>query len=375
MALKTWKPFLTVISLQFGYAGLSIIAKFALDRGMSPHVLAAYRHIVATVFIAPFAFFLDRKVRPKMTLPTFFKIVLLGLLEPTIDQNLYYTGMKYTSATFTAAMTNVLPAFAFLMAWIFRLEKVNIKKIHSQAKILGTVVTVGGAMLMTVVKGPLVPLPWANPNDSHQDSSNPGVTPDLTKGALLIAVGCICWAGFVNLQAITLKSYPVELSLTAYICLMGSIESTIVALFIERGNPSAWAIQMDSKLLAAVYGGVICSGVGYYVQGVIMKTRGPVFVTAFNPLSMVIVAILGSIILAEVMYLGRILGAIVIVLGLYSVLWGKRKDEPSNSFSDMDKELPLSTPQVVTFSLKANAEMDTMDASVVISRPNTNESV
>ncbi|CAH8376535.1 unnamed protein product [Eruca vesicaria subsp. sativa] len=374
MALKTWKPFLTVISLQFGYAGLSIIAKFALDRGMSPHVLAAYRHIVATIFIAPFAFFLDsRKVRPKMTLPTFFKIALLGLLEPTIDQNLYYTGMKYTSATFTAAMTNVLPAFAFLMAWIFRLEKVNIRKIHSQAKILGTVVTVGGAMLMTVVKGPLVPLPWANPNDSHQDSSNPGVTPDLTKGALLIAVGCICWAGFVNLQAITLKSYPVELSLTAYICLMGSIESTIVALFIERGNPSAWAIQLDSKLLAAVYGGVICSGVGYYVQGVIMKTRGPVFVTAFNPLSMVIVAILGSIILAEVMYLGRILGAIVIVLGLYSVLWGKSKDEPSSSFSDTDKELPLSTP--VTFSLRGNAQMDTNDASIVISRPNTNESI
>lgn len=56
------------------------------------------------------------------------------------------------------------------------------------------------------------------------------------------------------MQAITLKSYPVELSLTAYICFMGSIESTIVALFIERGNPAAWAIQLDSKLLAAVYG-------------------------------------------------------------------------------------------------------------------------
>lgn len=41
--------------------------------------------------------------------------------------------------------------------------------------------------------------------------------------------------------------------MTAYICLMGSIESTIVALFIERGNPSAWSIHLDSKLLAAVY--------------------------------------------------------------------------------------------------------------------------
>lgn len=71
----------------------------------------------------------------------------------------------------------------------------------------------------------------------------------------------------------------------------------------------------------------------------------------------------------------RILGAIVIVLGLYSVLWGKSKDEPSSSFSDTDKELPLSTPQIVTLPSKANAKMDTHDASVVISRPNTNESV
>lgn len=86
-----------------------------------------------------------------------------------------------------------------------RLEKVNIRKIHSQAKILGTIVTVGGAMLMTVVKGPLIPLPWANPNETHQDSINPGVKQDLTKGALLIAIGCICWAGFVNLQ-VTLKT-------------------------------------------------------------------------------------------------------------------------------------------------------------------------
>lgn len=51
--------------------------------------------------------------------------------------------------------------------------------------------------------------------------------------------------------------------------------------------------------------GVFCSGIAYYVQGVVMKERGPVFVTAFSPLSMVIVAILSSFILAEQMFLGR----------------------------------------------------------------------
>ncbi|OMO96960.1 Drug/metabolite transporter [Corchorus olitorius] len=297
-------------------AGMSIIAKFALNQGMSQHVLVVYRHAIATLVIAPFALVFDR---------------------PTIDQNLYYTGMKLTTATFTAAMCNVLPAFAFLMAWVFKLEKVHIRKLHSQAKILGTIVTVGGAMLMTLINGPKLPLPWTNSSNQHSSSSAP-TSQNPIKGALMITVGCVCWAGFIILQAITLKSYPAELSLTALICLVGTIEGSVVALAMEGFNSAVWSIHLDAKLLAAAYSGIICSGIAYYVQGVIMKTRGPVFVTAFNPLSMVIVAILGSIVLSEIMYLGRVIGAIVIVIGLYLVLWGKSKDQPSSTNPNIDIE-------------------------------------
>ncbi|XVE99521.1 hypothetical protein REPUB_Repub03eG0206200 [Reevesia pubescens] len=326
------KPFLGVILLQFGFAGMSIITKSALNQGMSQHVLVVYRHAIAFLISAPFAIVLDRKVRPKMTQSIFVKILLLGLLEPTIDQNLYYTGMKYTTATFSSAMFNVLPAFAFMLALLFKLEKVNIRKLHSQAKILGTIVTIVGAMLMTLINGPMLKLPWIKPNNQHVFSSA-AAHQDPIKGALMITIGCFCWAVFIILQAITLKSYPAELSLTALICLVGTIEGSIVALAIEAGNAAVWSIHLDAKLLAAVYGGVICSGIAYYVQGVIMQTRGPVFVTSFNPLSMVIVAILSSFIFSEILYLGRVIGAIVIVIGLYLVLWGKRKDKPSSNLN------------------------------------------
>ncbi|KAJ6767972.1 WAT1-RELATED PROTEIN [Salix koriyanagi] len=201
------KPFLAVIFLQFGYAGMFTITKHALDEGMSQHVLVVYRHVVATIIIAPFALIFDRKIRPKMTLSIFLKIMLLGLLEPTIDQNLYYTGMKYTTATFTSAMCNVLPAFAFLMAWALRIEQVNLRKIHSQAKIIGTIVTVGGAMLMTLVKGAQLDLPWTKGYDALA-STGSLTKQDPIKGALMITTGCVCWACFIILQAITLKSYP-----------------------------------------------------------------------------------------------------------------------------------------------------------------------
>jgi drug/metabolite transporter (DMT)-like permease len=37
-----------------------------------------------------------------------------------IDQNLYFLGMKYTTATFAVAMFNVLPAITFVVAWILK---------------------------------------------------------------------------------------------------------------------------------------------------------------------------------------------------------------------------------------------------------------
>ncbi|KAL8133355.1 hypothetical protein AgCh_008716 [Apium graveolens] len=273
-----------------------------------------------------------------MTKAMFGKIMLLGLLEPVIDQNLYIMGMKNTTATFAAAMCNVLPAITFVIACIFGLEKVKCKSIRSQAKVGGTLTTVGGAMLMTLVKGPVIDLIWTR-GRTHQLQGSGGV--DLqhsVRGSLMITVGCFSWACFMVLQAITLETYPAELSLTAWICLMGTVEGAVVALVMERGNAAVWSLNLDTKLLAAVYSGVFCSGLAYYVQGIIMKDRGPVFVTAFNPLSMIIVAVLGSFILGEQMYLGRVIGAIVIVAGLYLVVWGKSKDYKSESLPIDDKK-------------------------------------
>ncbi|KAG8645079.1 hypothetical protein MANES_10G034600v8 [Manihot esculenta] len=304
-----------------------------------------------------------------MNISIFAKILLLGLLEPTIDQNLYYTGMKYTTATFASTMCNILPAFAFLMAWALRLEKVNLRKLHSQAKILGTLVTVGGAMLMTLIKGPKLDFPWTKGYDVH-GSTSALTSNDTIKGAFMIGVGCLCWSGFIILQAITLKTYPAELSLTALICLMGTIEGSIFAVIMERGNPSAWSLHFDSRLLAAVYSGVICSGVAYYVQGVIMKSKGPVFVTAFNPLSMVIVTILGSFVLSEIVYLGRVIGALAIVIGLYLVLWGKSKDQSPLTCSN-DK-VAATTSQMDGSLESSNQESVAIDVTKL--RP-THESV
>ncbi|KAL8132638.1 WAT1-related protein At1g21890-like [Apium graveolens] len=346
------KPYFAMVFLQFGFAGMFIIVMIAMQQGMSHWVLVVYRHLLATLAIAPFAFVLERKIRPKLTLSVFLKVMLLGLLEPVIDQNLYYVGMKFTSATFASATNNVIPALTFIMAILFRMERVNLRQKHGLAKVIGTSLTVSGAMLMTLYKGPIVDIFGYSPESVHRHSSAASSDQHWAAGTLMLLLCCVGWSAFFIVQSITLKEYPAELSLTSLICFTGMVEGGIVALVMER-DLSAWAIAFDFKLLAAVYSGVVGSGIAYYVQGYVNKVKGPVFVTAFTPLSMIVTAILGVVLLSEQVHLGSLLGACVIVMGLYSVVWGKSKDDPvltSGESSKLNTELPVVCEKSITKS-------------------------
>ncbi|GLJ53365.1 hypothetical protein SUGI_1137800 [Cryptomeria japonica] len=337
---ETSKPYIGMTWLQFGYAGMDIITKVALNQGMSHFVLVVYRHAVATVVLAPFAFFLERKVMPRITFIMFCQIFALGLLGPVLDQNLYYLGLKYTSPTFAGAMTNLVPAITFVMALLFRMEKVKIRELRSQAKIVGTIVCVGGAMVMTFYKGHILPSFWSSQQTSSHAVSSSTHDSRWIKGAMFLAASTLAWGGLFVLQASVVKKFSAQLSLTTLICLMGTLQSAAVTLALER-RPSAWAIGLDMKLVAAVYSGIVGSGIAYYVQGLCMEIKGPVFATAFSPLEMIIVAIMDSIIFARRIFMGMILGGIFIVLGLYGVLWGKAGNDTENS-STSSEMLPVS---------------------------------
>ncbi|PHT37000.1 WAT1-related protein [Capsicum baccatum] len=313
------KPYIAMISLQFGYGGMNIITKVSLNRGMSHYVLVVYRNAFATAIIAPFALFLERKIRPKMTFMMFLQIFVLGLLGPVIDQNFYYAGLKYTSPTFSCAMSNMLPAMTFVIAVLCRMEKVDIKKIRCQAKVLGTIVTVAGAILMTLYKGHVVNLIWSN------HITNGTYDKDWVKGSIFLILATLAWASFFILQNITMRKYTAPLSLIALVCFMGTLQSIAITFVMEHKN-SVWTIGFDMNLFVVAYAGIVSSSIAYYVQGIVMEKKGPFFVTAFSPLMMIIVAIMGSFILAEKLYIGGIIGAVLILAGIYFVLWGKYKE-------------------------------------------------
>ncbi|KAG6783292.1 hypothetical protein POTOM_012737 [Populus tomentosa] len=289
--LESSKPYFAMIALQFGYAGMNIITKVSLNRGMSHYVLVVYRHAIATAVIAPFALFFERKMQPKITFPVFMQIFVLALLGPVIDQNFYYAGLKYTSPTFSCAMSNMLPAMTFVMAVIFRMEKLDIKKVRCQAKLLGTLVTVAGAMFMTLYKGPIVEMLWSkyvHPRKSYVTDTTGTTDKDWFKGSILLIIATLAWASLFVLQTKALKTYKNhQLTLTSLVCFVGTLQAIAVTFTMEHKS-SVWRIGWDMNLLAAAYAGIVTSSISYYVQGLVIKKK---------------------------------------VVGLYSVLWGKHKEK------------------------------------------------
>jgi len=58
--LRKLKPYLAILSLQFGYSGMYIITMVSFKHGMSHWILSVYRHVVAAIIIVPFALVLER---------------------------------------------------------------------------------------------------------------------------------------------------------------------------------------------------------------------------------------------------------------------------------------------------------------------------
>uniref|UniRef100_A0A453FRL9 WAT1-related protein n=1 Tax=Aegilops tauschii subsp. strangulata TaxID=200361 RepID=A0A453FRL9_AEGTS len=72
--------------------------------------------------------------------------------------------------------------------------------------------------------------------------------------------------------------------------------------------------------------GFVVTGVSYYLQAWCADMKGPVFLAVWTPLCFVLTIFCSSFFLGEIVHLGSILGGVLLVGGLYSVLWGKSKE-------------------------------------------------
>ncbi|XP_065876700.1 WAT1-related protein At5g64700 [Euphorbia lathyris] len=322
------KVYLAVILVQVIYTGMFLLSKAAFNVGMNNFVFVFYRQAAATLFLAPLSLFFEWKNAPPLSFVTLVKIFLLSLCGITLSLDVYGIALVNTSATLAAATTNCLPVITFFFALLLRMEVLKMRTSAGVAKIVGIVVCLGGAATLAFFKGP----PFRQLCHHHLFVFGPTPHPEphahLTwiKGCFLMLMSNTFWALWLVLQAGVIKSYPSKLLLTTLQCFFSSIQSFVIAIGLVR-DPRDWILGWNIRLGAVLYCGIMVTGITFYIQAWVIEKKGPVFLAMSTPLNLMFTMLCSAILLCEIITTGSVVGGLLLVLGLYCVLWGKNKEK------------------------------------------------
>lgn len=306
---------------------LVLLSKLALNTGMRPFVLLAYRNIIGAAAIAPLAFIFERKARKIPNLVEWGWISINATFGVILAMGLYYFGLRGTNATYSVVFLNLIPIVTSIIAILLRAEKLMLTKWPGKMKFFGILVCVGGTMVVSLFKGKMLHNPWP----THllrlhtQGAATPAVHHSMVAGTLFLCGSCLGYAFWFIIQVRLAKVFPFKYWATTLTCLSGSLQAFVIGILIDP-DKSAWRLNWDLQLLTVIYSGVFNTGVAFLLMSWAVKRRGPIYPSMFNSLAMIATVIMDSALLGTSLFLGSIVGILLVILGLYAFLWGKGKE-------------------------------------------------
>ncbi|VAI27653.1 unnamed protein product [Triticum turgidum subsp. durum] len=262
-------------------------------------------------------------------------ISLNAMFGVLLAPGLYYCGLRATGAAYAVNFLNLIPVATFIIAAALRVEQISLAAWPSGMKLLGAVVGVVGTMVASLCKGTPLLLPHlgmsahANPHLAapHGDG-------DMFVGTLFLCGSCVSYALWFVVQAKVAKVFPYRYSATALTCLVGCLQSTLpvsVAIILAPagdlyGWAPMWTLRWDLQLATVLYSGVFNTGVTFVLVSWAVERRGPVYPAMFNSLSLVATTAVDAVVFGTDAYLGGVLGAALVVIGLCAFLCGKSKE-------------------------------------------------
>lgn len=130
------------------------------------------------------------------------------------------------------------------------------KSKSGKAKVLGAILCVCGALLLTIYRG----MPLAHSHSSatvdKENHNHMMISAKKTErwivGSVLLGAGSLLWSSWFLIQARIGKNYPFQYSSTAILSLFAAIQSAILTLVIHR-NISMWVLKGTLEILSVTY--------------------------------------------------------------------------------------------------------------------------
>ncbi|XP_068667227.1 WAT1-related protein At4g15540-like [Aristolochia californica] len=315
-------PHAGMIFVQLVTATYFVLSKVILVQGISSTVFLVYQFVIATLFMSTMAFIFERRSRPPITKSILGSIFLLALVGITLSQNLLAACLYYITSTIETAVLNMIPIFTYILSVLARQENLELNTWWGRGKLFGTGLSVSGALTLMLWKGSVVGL---------QSTS----TGDWAIGLAMVVGGTLAFSSWILMLRPMVRAFPSEFSLISIMLFCATLQQCVVAAIVSH-KASQWKLKWDLELVDILFGGALNSGLSNVLYTWCANLKGPVFVATFSPLTYAFAAVLETAFLGYTMHIGSVVGAVMIVVGLYIYLWSKAKEEAQHCVEETD---------------------------------------
>ncbi|XP_010556623.1 PREDICTED: WAT1-related protein At1g01070-like isoform X2 [Tarenaya hassleriana] len=317
---------------------VNVLIKKVLDHGINHMVIATYRLASSALFLAPLSLFLEWKARPKLTFTILCQHFFSAMIGVGLVQYFSLLGLAYTSATVACAFFSLLPATTFALALIFRTESLNLKSKAGMAKVVGTLICISGALVLTFYKGFAISNPRHQPEalDSNHDPRK-NKTENWLLGCLFNLTVDLLLSLWMLYQTKINVTFPCKYTSTALSSLFGTSQCALLSLIKSR-DARTWILRDKFDISVIVFTGVVGQGIATVAMTWSIKKRGPIFTSSFFPVLLVSATLFDFLIFHRQLFISSVMGSVIIVIGLYVFLWGKNRD--LKEVSSESTELP-----------------------------------
>lgn len=135
---------------------------------------------------------------------------------------------------------------------MIREETLNIKSNIGRAKVLGTMICICGALVLTLYKGPGLTRDTAQVQTQTTNGSTTATTQKWAMGSVMLIISILIWSLWFIVQAKISMIYPCQYSSTTILSFFGVIQSALLSLISER-SISMWVVKDRFQVLALLY--------------------------------------------------------------------------------------------------------------------------
>ncbi|WJX58138.1 hypothetical protein P8452_43623 [Trifolium repens] len=245
----------------------------------------------------------------------------------TMALGFFYYGLRDTSATYSVNFLNMVPIFTFMTSIICRMESLRIGAWSGKAKCIGALLCVGGALVTGLYKGKEFYISHHHAHHAAQTSIVAAHKIHMLRGTFFLIAACFSYTAWFILQAKLMILFPLRYWGTALSCVMAALQAAIIGVCIDSSK-EAWKLEWNLQLITIIYSGALATAATFCLLSMAITLKGPTYPPMFNPLALIFVAISEALILGEPLKVGTLVGMVLIILGLYFFLWGKKNETP-----------------------------------------------